>query len=45
MNTINIYGTEKEIEFVRVNKEDGTLRVYFTDKTFVLYQDITIDED
>lgn len=33
--TINIHGTDKEVKFVEVTESTGTLKVFFTDKTFV----------
>ncbi|MGN5650329.1 MULTISPECIES: hypothetical protein [Bacillus] len=42
MKTININGVEKEVDFVRVNQEGKTISIFFSDKTMITLEDITI---
>ncbi|MED2737713.1 hypothetical protein [Bacillus toyonensis] len=42
MKTININGTDKEVDFVRVDQEGKTISIFFGDKTMITLNDITI---
>jgi hypothetical protein len=39
---MNIYGKEKEVKFVEVIEETGTLKVFFKDNTFVMVENVKI---
>lgn len=41
-NILNLYGTDKEVKFVRVSKKDGHIFLYFSDMTFVMIDDIKV---
>lgn len=40
--TINIYGNDKEVKFVVINKKSKSVSICFTDKTAVFLSDIKI---
>jgi hypothetical protein len=42
--TKNMYinGAEKEVKFVEVTEETGTLKIFFTDYSFVMVEDVKI---
>jgi hypothetical protein len=42
-NTLNLYGKDKEVEFISVNEDKRYIRIYFTDKSFVEVKGVNIE--
>jgi hypothetical protein len=42
-NVLNMYGKDKEVEFISVNEEKRYVRIYFADRTFVEVKGIDIE--
>lgn len=43
MAKLTVEGKEKEIKFVTVNKEEGTVNIAFTDRTMIFLDDVRVN--
>ena len=43
MAKLTVEGQEKEIKFVTVNKEEGTVSIAFTDRTMIFLDDVRVN--